>query len=188
MCLQGSSFHSMMLPKNQTTPWFTKTSLRLSLDPTVSCSSPEAACAGGIVVTEGRASQSVLLALYLVSAVLVRNLLPCAPSMGPGELWGTAGSCSTARGCGSSDPSAQGPPRPPWPCSTAHQCSQCSLQLCMSSAVNLSCWDLPVPFLNLSVDGHFCGANRHLGEEQRRLLGRCWPSKPTPVAKAHCAG
>lgn len=33
MCLQGSSLHSMMLPKAQPAPWFTKTSLRLSLDP-----------------------------------------------------------------------------------------------------------------------------------------------------------
>lgn len=62
MCLQGSSLHSMMLPKNQTAPWFTKTPLRLSLDPTVSCSTPEAACTGGIAVSEGRASQSVVLA------------------------------------------------------------------------------------------------------------------------------
>lgn len=62
MCLQGSSLHSVMLPKNQPAPWFTKTSLRLCLDPTVSYSIPEAACTGGIIVSDGKASQSLVLA------------------------------------------------------------------------------------------------------------------------------
>lgn len=50
MCLQGSSLHSLMLPKTQPAPWLTRTSLSLSLDPPVSCSTAAAACAGGITV------------------------------------------------------------------------------------------------------------------------------------------
>lgn len=38
----------------------------------------------------------------------------------------------------------------PWPCSTAHLCSQCSSWLKLCCEPVLSWWDLPVPFLTAS--------------------------------------
>lgn len=106
---------------------------------------------------------------------------------GAGGAVGHCRSCSTARGCGSSDPPAQGPPGTHGPALPLTCAANATLQPAMSSALNLSWWDLPVPSLNLSVDGHFYWASRYLGEEQRGLSGHCCLSKPTPVAKGHCA-
>lgn len=132
------------------------------------------------MVSEGKASQSMVLACHCCFGKEPTAL---------GCLYGARGAerqcrfCSTARGHGSSDSPAQGPPRHPWPCTTAHPCSQCN-----SSAWHKLCCEpvLVGPSCPLSQFLHFYWEYRHLGEEHQGE-GSLLSIKAHPVAKGHCS-